>query len=75
MPEEPFLLTMCPQCGASEMTTEPAVHEAGQPTGEVISQCAACGSELAVLPPREPGPDAPPDATEWVGFLEPEVSA
>lgn len=75
-------LMVCPGCGALDFTTEPAVDEAGDPTGTLRVICAACGREVGELPPLPPGEEAEPEPEEgsllpgpeeWPTPTEPEV--
>jgi hypothetical protein len=61
---------ICPNCGGSDFLTEPAVDEDGMPTGMILVTCASCGSELAELPPLEPGHEAEPEESVPVAIPE-----
>ncbi len=51
----------CPECGALEVSIEPALDDEGLPTGLEVARCEGCGRVIAELPPPEPPPEAEPE--------------
>jgi hypothetical protein len=46
MVSESMVETICPNCGACTVVTEPELDEDGIPTGALLVLCDACGYEL-----------------------------
>ena len=51
---------ICPNCGGSDLLTEPSLDTLGEPTGAIRVTCRGCGRDLRELPPLEPNREMDP---------------